>query len=181
MSEFQPNYDLNHRAPSSALMHVLGRRMQHDSLQVILEDTPKAVVGGTLVYPRQNAPAREYLVGIARYDSEIKLPSSDGVFYDVHIALTNDTQDFLARFAVSDMVVVSAEPYSPLNEHTKYMPIIPDRYQHLGEVVTFASFGDEATEEALGYLEQWQVIQPRTDMPFYDLAQAFDQELGGAA
>lgn len=184
MSEYQPEYDLNHHAPEAVMSQALSRCVQHDSLRFVLEQTPKAILGGTISFPQQDGSERDYLIALSRYDAPIDFPSSDDSFFDVHVMLVNDPQkEYLARFVLSDQIAYDAKPAVPLSNEAVQRPISPDIYRHVGELLAFADFNDDATKEAIRRLEWWRIIEPQgtidaefPDMPFYDLTSVLKEE-----
>jgi hypothetical protein len=185
MSEYQPEYDLNHHAPEAVMSHGLNRAVQHDSLRFVLEQTPKAVLGGVLSFPQQNGPARDYFIALSRYEAPIDFPSSDASFFDIHVMRTNDSLEgqYMARFVLSDQIAYDAQPGVPLTNEAMQRPLSPDVYRHIGELLAFADFNNDATDEAVRHLEWWHIIEPQgtidaefPDMPLYDLTSILKQE-----
>ncbi len=188
MSEFYPENDLNHYAPESVMSRSLRRSMQHDSLRVLFERTPKAVIGGNISFPHRDEADHDYLVIVSKYDADVHLPSTDGSFYDIHVMLKNDTRDYMARYVLSDLAASNAEPYWPLRDETLHTPLTTEGYQSLGDLLAYVAYSDEATEEAIRHLEWWRIVEPQgtldgeqPDMAFYDLTSVLKQEWGGAA
>lgn len=184
MSEYQPEYDLNHHAPEAVMSHGLTRAVQHDSLRFVLEQTPKAILGGTISFPQQQGPEREYFIALSRYDAPIDFPSSDDGFFDIHVMRVNDHDgQFMARFILSDQIAYDAKPGVPLSNEAIQRPLTPEVYRHVGELLAFADFNEDATTEAIRHLEWWHIIEPQgtidaefPDMPLYDLTSVLKQE-----
>lgn len=184
MSEYQPEYDLNHHAPEAVMSHGLNRVTQHDSLRFVLEQTPKAILGGTISFPQQDGSKHKYFIALSRYDAPIDFPSSDDSFFDIHVMRTNGPEgQYMARFILSDQIAYDAQPGVPLSNEAIQRPISLDVYRHVGELLSFAEFDDDATEEAIRHLEWWHIIEPQgtidsefPDMPLYDLTSVLKQE-----
>lgn len=163
--------------------------MRQESLQVIFEQTPKAVVGGTIAIPGAGTPERNYLVIVSRYDADIPLPSTDGVFYDIHILSHDELDDpngGAYRYIISDVTAHSAEPFWPLKESELYPPLDEATHLNVGRILAYTTYDAEATEEALQCLEWARIIEPRgtfdsemPDTPFYNFTQVLKAEWQG--
>ncbi|MGF7228768.1 MAG: hypothetical protein ACQR33_02170 [Candidatus Saccharibacteria bacterium] len=184
MSEPSPEHDLNNRARHSHMEMALRRCMQQEGLRVVLEQTPKAVVGGAIAFPHKDAPDSNFLIIVARYDADIAMPSGDGIFYDVHIVARDDSG--ANRYVISDVAACSAEPFCPLGRAMLYESLEDDAYNEVSSLLAYTTYDASLTEEALECLEWYNIIDPRgtidvdqPDMPFYDLTRILKREWQG--
>lgn len=186
MSEQLPEHDLSFTRQS--VMDVALRHcMKHESLRVVFEQTPKAILGGTMVFLNKDAPDAEYLVTLCRYDATIDMPSEDGAFYDMHIVSRDGPDGDVWRFVLSDVTAHYAEPLKPLENAVVHEQLSAETYSEVCKWLAYTSFDDQATTDALQYLQWWHLVAPigtidqeQPDMPLYNYPQILKQEWQGS-